>query len=92
MTKKIDLIVKNGSYVTHKKTIKGDIAVHKGKIYRVGNISDLKASKTIDARGLHILPGAIDTQVHFREPGNTCLLYTSPSPRDKRQSRMPSSA
>ena len=43
MMKKIDLIVKNGSYVTHKKTIKGDIAVHKGKIYRVGNISDLKA-------------------------------------------------
>ena len=71
MMKKIDLIGKNGSYVTHKKTIKGDIAIHKGKIYRVGNIFDLKASKTIDARGLHILPGAIDTQVHFREPGNT---------------------
>ena len=46
MTKKIDLIVKNGSYVTHKKTIKADIAIHKGKIYRVGNISDLKSSKT----------------------------------------------
>ena len=71
MTKKIDLIVKNGLYVTHNKTIKGDIAVHQGKIYRVGNITDLKASKIIDARGLHILPGAIDTQVHFREPGNT---------------------
>ena len=56
MSKKIDLIVKNGSYVTHNKTIKGDIAVHKGKIFRVGNTSDLKASKTIDARGLHILP------------------------------------
>ena len=71
MNKKVDLIIKNGTYVTHQKTIKGDIAVNKGKIFRIGDISNLKASRSIDAEGLHILPGAFDTQVHFREPGNT---------------------
>ena len=37
-------------------------------------------------------PGAEPVAATYDEPDRTCLLYTSPSPRDKRQSRMPSSA
>ena len=42
-----------------------------GKIAETGDLSRASAGETIDATGLHILPGVIDTQVHFREPGAT---------------------
>ena len=42
-----------------------------GKIVRIGDLSKADAGERIDAKGLHILPGVIDTQVHFREPGAT---------------------
>ena len=67
----IDLIIKNGKVVTHNQEKIADIAVKNGKIFKIGNLVNLKSKKTIDAIGLHILPGAFDTQVHFREPGNT---------------------
>ena len=51
---------------------------------------------TIPIRGdaLLAIPGLFDMHVHLREPGQeyNCLLYTSPSPRDRQKSRMPSSA
>ena len=65
----VDLIIKNGTCATHEKTFKADIAVKKGKIVKVGNLEKFKSKKIINAKGLHILPGAFDTQVHFREPG-----------------------
>ena len=40
---KVDLIIKNGTYVTHKETIKDDIAINKGKIFKIGNLSNLNA-------------------------------------------------
>lgn len=46
-----------------------DIGISQGKITEMGNLSASKAFKIIDAKGLHVLPGVIDTQVHFREPG-----------------------
>ena len=64
-----DLIIKDGTCVTHKKIFKADIAIKKGKILKIGILDKFKAKKTINAKGLHILPGAFDTQVHFREPG-----------------------
>ena len=64
-----DLIIKNGTCVTHKKIFKADIAIKKGKIFKIGTLDEIKAKQTISAKGLHILPGAFDTQVHFREPG-----------------------
>jgi len=67
----IDLIIKNGKIVTHNEEKIADIAVKNGKIFKIGNLVSLKSKKTIDATGLHILPGAFDTQVHFREPGYT---------------------
>lgn len=46
-----------------------DIAVTDGRIAEIGDLSAASAGERIDCKGLHILPGVIDTQVHFREPG-----------------------
>jgi dihydroorotase len=67
----IDLIIRNGNIVTHNNERLADIAIKNGKIFKIGKLPNLKSKKTIDARDLHVLPGAFDTQVHFREPGNT---------------------
>ena len=67
----IDLIIRNGKIVTHNNERLADIAIKNGKIFKIGKLTNLKSKKTIDAKGLHVLPGAFDTQVHFREPGNT---------------------
>ena len=67
----IDLIIKNGKIVTHNNEKIADIAIRNGKIIKIGKLVNLKSKKIIDAKGLYILPGAFDTQVHFREPGNT---------------------
>lgn len=64
-----DLIIKNGTLVNHAGIGLGDIGVKNGKIAAIGDLKTQNAGKTIDAAGLHILPGIIDSQVHFREPG-----------------------
>ena len=69
---KADLVVKNGSIVTPEVTMQGGVAIADGKIVAIGASDTLPDGKqTIDARGLHILPGLIDAHVHFREPGVT---------------------
>jgi dihydroorotase len=65
----IDLILKGGTVVNHDGVGVRDIAVDKGRIQAVGDVSGFKAAETWDCRGLHVLPGVIDSQVHFREPG-----------------------
>ncbi|HUO98707.1 MAG TPA: dihydroorotase [Rhizomicrobium sp.] len=47
-----------------------DIGVKAGRIVAIGSLAGAKAAEVFEAKGLHILPGVIDTQVHFREPGN----------------------
>jgi dihydroorotase len=64
-----DLVFKGGTVVNHAGVGSADIGVKDGKIASIGSIGEGLAGETIDARGLHILPGVIDTQVHFREPG-----------------------
>ena len=46
-----------------------DIAIKNGKVEAIGSFTKENADKVIDCTGLHVLPGVIDTQVHFREPG-----------------------
>ncbi len=46
-----------------------DVSIQNGRIVDIGAGSHFTAAKKISAKGLHLLPGAIDTQVHFREPG-----------------------
>ena len=48
-----------------------DIGISNGRIAAIGGLGQASAGETIDCKGLHILPGVMDTQVHFREPGQT---------------------
>jgi dihydroorotase len=64
-----DLVFKGGTVVNHDGAGAADIGVRDGRIAEIGSIGEGMAGETIDASGLHILPGVIDTQVHFREPG-----------------------
>jgi dihydroorotase len=66
-----DLILKGGTVVNHDGEGARDIGVTGGRIAALGDLSGASAGETIDCGGLHILPGVIDTQVHFREPGLT---------------------
>ena len=69
MSKSFDLILRNGTIVNHDGRSARDIGVRDGRIAALGNLSSASAAEEIDATGLHVLPGVIDTQVHFREPG-----------------------
>jgi dihydroorotase len=65
------MIIKNGALVNEGLIEMKDILISGNTIQRIDNdISDPDAS-IVDAQGLHILPGCIDDQVHFREPGLT---------------------
>lgn len=66
-----DLILKNGHVVTPGGIAETDIAVRDGRIADLGDFSRAPAKEFIDCKNLHVLPGVIDTQVHFREPGLT---------------------
>ncbi len=66
----LDLIIKNGSCYIDNDIKNQDIAIKDGKIIEIGKI-DKKAKETYDVKGLTVLPGCIDTQTHFREPGST---------------------
>ncbi len=66
----LDLIIKNGQCYIEGELKNVDVAVKDGKIEKIGEISE-KANEEISAKGQIILPGCIDTQTHFREPGST---------------------
>src|SRR5262245_54775192 len=69
MAQRYDLILKGGTVLNHDGGVARDLGISGGRIAALGNLSQAAAGETIDCRGLHILPGVIDTQVHFREPG-----------------------
>lgn len=66
-----DLLLKNGTVVLPGRTVTADVSVINGSIAEIGSFPDATAAETLDCKGLHVLPGLIDTQVHFREPGAT---------------------
>jgi len=70
MSDNFSLIIKNGSCYIDGKLTKTDIGLSSGKIKKIGKI-ELNSSKAYDATNKVVLPGIIDTQVHFREPGST---------------------
>lgn len=76
-TEMFDLVIKNGQCVVPNPNGRGlieqklDIAVSGGKIVKIRDSITEPAHQTISAHGLHVLPGIIDSQVHFREPGLT---------------------
>jgi len=69
MTATYDLILTGGAVVNHDGQGVRDIGVRDGRIAAIGDLSQASSGSRIDCRGLHILPGVIDSQVHFREPG-----------------------
>lgn len=69
MARTFDLVLRGGTVVNHAGEGLADLGVKDGKIAAIGALDAGAAGETVDARGLHILPGVIDTQVHFREPG-----------------------
>jgi len=71
MNQRFDTILKSGTVVNQDGKGVRDIAITEGRIAEIGGLSNASAAEVIDCKGLHILPGVIDTQVHFREPGLT---------------------
>lgn len=66
-----DMIIRGGTVVNQDGVGAADIGIINGKIAQIGDLKTADAGRIVDARGLHVLPGVIDTQVHFREPGPT---------------------
>jgi dihydroorotase len=65
-----DLVIRNGTVVSHDGMVAASIAIKDGRVTAVGADEAMPLARdTFDARGLHILPGAIDVHVHFRDPG-----------------------
>jgi dihydroorotase len=65
-------LIVNANIVNEGKVLQGDVFIKGERIEAIGpNLSSRKADKIIDANGCHLLPGGIDDQVHFREPGLT---------------------
>jgi len=67
----LDLIIKNGSCFIEGNLVKTDIGINKNKISHIGNLENENSNEIYDAENLIVLPGCLDTQVHFREPGST---------------------
>ena len=66
----LDLIIKNGTCYIDDNLEKLDLGIQNGKISHIGNLKEEKSKNTIDVTNKIVLPGFMDTQVHFREPGS----------------------
>ncbi len=69
MVQTFDTIYRSGFVVNQDGVGLRDIGVSNGRIAAIGNLGHASAGELVDATGLHILPGVVDSQVHFREPG-----------------------
>ncbi len=64
-----DLVVKGGTVVNQDGAGVRDIGIRAGRIAEIGEIDAARGARAVECTGLHVLPGVIDSQVHFREPG-----------------------
>jgi len=65
------ILIKSATIVNEGKLTQADLLIKNGFIEKIAGSIDAKADKEINAEGLHLFPGCIDDQVHFREPGLT---------------------
>ena len=66
------ILIVNALIVNEEKVVEGDVFIKNGRIEKIGSgLSGQRADKVIDAQGKYLIPGLIDDQVHFREPGLT---------------------
>jgi dihydroorotase len=70
MRESFDLLIRGGVVATPNGIAPADVGVIGGRIAAIGSLASASAAEIFEARGLHVLPGVMDTQVHFREPGN----------------------
>ena len=70
-TQTFDLLIRGGTVVNQSGRGLADVGVKDGVIAAIGDLSQASAGEVVNATGLHVLPGVIDSQVHFREPGPT---------------------
>ncbi|MCU0672581.1 MAG: dihydroorotase [Myxococcota bacterium] len=66
---RFDLLLRGGTLVTPSGVATGDVGILHGRIADLGALDGADAEQVVDCRGLHVLPGLVDSQVHFREPG-----------------------
>jgi dihydroorotase len=65
-----DLVIHNGKVVSPDTVVEASVAIKDGRVLAIGAADAMPpATETFDAKGLHILPGALDVHVHFRDPG-----------------------
>src|SRR5271167_240232 len=69
MPQTFDLVLANGTMVNQDGVFSRDVGVRNGRIAEIGDLRLASAGERVDCTGLHVLPGVIDSQVHFREPG-----------------------
>lgn len=65
------ILIKAANIVNEGQIFTSDLLIKNGKIEKIAAVIDVAADLEINAEGLHLLPGMIDDQVHFREPGLT---------------------
>lgn len=72
-TELYDLIIRNGTIVTHERIFKADIGIKDQQIRAINSkfSPEVKAKEEVDATGKHIFPGLVDSHVHFNDPGRT---------------------
>ena len=69
MSERYDLILRGGTVFTPSGEVPADLGVRGGRLAAIGDLGTAGAAHTLPCHHLHVLPGVIDTQVHFREPG-----------------------
>jgi len=72
------ILIKNAQLVNEGRIYKADVLIENKTIKQIDTKINIEVDKIIDAKGLHLVPGVIDDQVHFREPGLThkANIYT----------------
>ncbi len=76
----MSFLIKNAKIINRGKITSGDIYIQNGRIEQIGGVINRPADREINAEGKYAMPGIIDDQVHFRDPGLThkADLYTEP--------------
>ncbi|KQP73419.1 dihydroorotase [Methylobacterium sp. Leaf111] len=69
MDQPFDLLLTGGTVVNQDGAQRADLGIRAGRIAAIGDLAAAQAAERRDCTGLHLLPGVIDSQVHFREPG-----------------------
>lgn len=66
---RFDLVLRGGEVASSESVVRADVGIVGERIAEIGDLTSANAATVLDCAGLTVLPGIIDTQVHFREPG-----------------------